>query len=77
MSVTTQIRRSLMSVVVLAAFGLVASTQGEAVSSPADAFAAVAACPSDAPAADATPRTVEAKIDWRARLPATIARSRS
>lgn len=79
MSLTTQIRRTLVSIFALAAFGVVAATQGEGVDGVlAPSIGAVAACPAETAVEPApTPATDVVRHDWRARLPATIARSRS
>lgn len=90
MNLETQIRRTLASLAVLAAFGTVAVVHGESLESmqpQLDATSASAeACASAdvlqandvdvaLPAVEIAPTVV--RLDWRAHLPASIARSRS
>ncbi|HVF34123.1 MAG TPA: hypothetical protein VND91_02245 [Candidatus Saccharimonadia bacterium] len=82
MKIETQIRRTLMSIVALAGFGSVALVEGDTIAMPAGLPVLTANCPeAAAPAAAPMPVMVRAvepvRIDWRVRVPATIARSRS
>ena len=87
MNLETQIRRTLMSFAVLAAFGTVAVVQGESLDAAPrlDSMATTEACAStevlQANDIDGVPEVeiapVVVRLDWRARLPAAIASSRS
>lgn len=84
MNIETQIRRTVLSIATFFALGTVALVHGESLAeleldaATATATAAEVAC--ESPDADeaivvAVPHVI--KVDWRASLPATIARSRS
>jgi hypothetical protein len=82
MKMQTQIRRTLMSLVALAGFGSVALVQGETIATTDGLPALTANCPELEATAVAEPmpamiRVEPVRIDWRVRVPATIARSRS
>ena len=82
MKMKTQIRRTLTSLAAFAGLASVALVQGETIAMPDALPALTANCP-DAEAVEAerlpvSIRVVEpVRIDWRVRVPATIARSRS
>lgn len=82
MSLETQIRRTLVSFAMVLTLAGFAATRGDAAVDDALAGAALAECPG--PAAGVEPEVaaepaapVSAQTNWRARLPASIARSRS
>ena len=80
MTLKTQIRRTLMSFAAIAAFAGVAFAQGDSIAVPGDGFVLTERCaeatiPEPVEAAIAAPAVV--RVDWRVRVPATIARSRS
>ena len=79
MKIKTQIRRTLMSLAALAAFGTVAIVHGESRAVAGNGAVLTANCPdAEAEALPAMVRAVEpVRVDWRVRVPATIARSRS
>jgi hypothetical protein len=90
MNLETQIRRTLASFAVLIAFGTVAAVHGEsidAVQPQLDATSATAeACAStdvlqanevDVALPDVEIAPTAVRLDWRAHLPASIARSRT
>ena len=80
MTLKTQIRRTLMSFAVIAAFAGVAFAQGDSIALPDDGFVLTERC-----AESAAPETIDVavpvapvvRVDWRVRVPATISRSRS
>jgi len=77
MTLQTQFRRSLFSIAILIAFGGLAAMEGQAFADPQADSAAIASCPSlddvDEPVAS-TGGGSPARGDWRALLPAMIAR---
>jgi hypothetical protein len=80
MTLKTQIRRTLMSFAVIAAFAGVALAQGDAIAVPGDGFVLTERCadatlPAPVDAVEVAPTVV--RVDWRVRVPATISRSRS
>ena len=82
MQMKTQIRRTLISLAAFASLASVALVQGETIAMPETLPVLTANCPdAGAVAAERLPvstRVVEpVRVDWRVRVPATIARSRS
>ncbi len=80
MKLETQNRRTLMSLAAIAGFSCVALAQGDSLAAPAESMVLSASCP-ELEAAVEKPTVVRVvapvRVDWRARVPATIARSRS
>ena len=80
MKIKTQIRRTLASLTVIAGFACVALVQGETIAQPAPMPALAAVCPDaggvELPAV-VVPVAAPVRVDWRVRVPATIARGRS
>lgn len=80
MKMKTQIRRTLASLVAIGGFSSFALVEGEAIDRSAAISMLAQACPGpvevDVPAA-AVRTAAPARADWRARVPATIARIRS
>ena len=85
MNLESQIRRAFFSLSMLAGLAGIAVAQGEPTAAPSvmDPYSHATACAVDAwppvPAAKVVPAAprVTVQMDWRARMPATIARSRS
>ena len=78
MTIKTQIRRTLLSLVALAGFGSVALVQGDPLAPPSAEALLAAECEERADDPAVMVRVVEpVRVDWRVRVPATIARSRS
>ena len=80
MTLKTQIRRTLMSFAAIAVFAGVAFAQADAIAVPGDGFVLTERCAeATLPGPVDTVRTAPTvvRVDWRVRVPATIARSRS
>jgi hypothetical protein len=87
MRLTTQYRRSVLSLALFGALALVAAVQAEAVAEPAPPVLPVVSCPvtggvdatlatREADDADARPdEAVPRRVDWRSMLPAVTVRA--
>lgn len=80
MNIKTQIRRTVASLAAIASFSFIALVQGEMIAPPGPMTVFAAVCP-EATAVEVPAVAVRLgaplRVDWRVRVPATIARSRS
>jgi hypothetical protein len=76
MSVQTQLRRSVFSLVILVALGGFAALEGEAAVDAGQLGATIASCPSIERSSEpvVSAGSSSSRADWRALLPAMIAR---